>query len=80
MEPVFKTIARENFVRSGYIISPGRERRLPWTASMPSRSPLELSDAVGFALRHRGNRMSDPLRDKFFNLHAWIHAFIGRRD
>ena len=80
MESVFKSIARENFLRSGYIISPGRERRLPWTASMPSRSPLELSDAVVFALRHRGNRLSNSLFEKSFNVHALIHAFIRRRD
>lgn len=80
MKSVFKSIARENFLRSGYIMGSERCRRLPWGSSMPSSSPLELSGVIGYTLRHKGNRMTDPLWEKSFNLNALINAFIRRRD
>ena len=53
MKSVLKHIARENFIKSGYIVFSERSQRVPWRIISPSQSPLELSDAIGNALRKR---------------------------
>ena len=55
MKSVIKHIARENFLKSGYIFFSERSQRIPWRIIAPSQSPLELSDAIGNALRKKQN-------------------------
>ena len=55
MKSVIKHIARENFLKSGYIFFSERSQRIPWRIISPSQSPLELSDAIGNALRKKHN-------------------------
>jgi len=53
MQDILRTIARENYRRSGYITHPGRERRTRWIFSAPPRSPFLETNAVLGALRRR---------------------------
>ena len=53
MKSVYKNIARENFLKSGYLFFSERSQRLPWRVASPSRSPLELSEAIGFSIRKK---------------------------
>ena len=79
MKSVYKNIARENFLKSGYIMGSNRVRRIFGVGSMPSRSPLELSMAIGYALRHKEDQMTQSMIYKPFNLSAIFNAFIRRR-
>lgn len=53
MKSVLKHVARENFLNSGYIFFSERSQRIPWRIISPSQSPLELSNAIGNALRRK---------------------------
>jgi hypothetical protein len=53
MKSVIRHIARENFLKSGYVFFSERNQRMPWRIIYPSQSPLELSDALGNALRKK---------------------------
>ena len=55
MKSVIKHIARENFLKSGYIFFSERSQKIPWRIISPSQSPLELSDAIGNPLRKKQN-------------------------
>ena len=59
MKSVIKHIARENFLKSGYIFFSERSQRIPWRIISPSQSPLELSDAIGNALRKKQSTTGD---------------------
>jgi hypothetical protein len=80
MKSDYKNIARENFLKSGYIMSSSRVKRIFRVGSMPSQSPLELSLAIGYALRHKEDQMTQSLICKPFNLSAIFNAFIRRRN
>ncbi|MAV39820.1 MAG: hypothetical protein CML12_04505 [Puniceicoccaceae bacterium] len=59
MNSVLKHIARENFLKSGHLFFSERSQRLPWRVASPSRSPLELSKAIGNALRKRQGYLNE---------------------
>ncbi len=61
MKSVFKHIARENFLKSGYLFFTERNHRLPWRVAAPSRTPLELSEAIGYYLRKRQGYINNNL-------------------
>ena len=53
MNKVLETIARENFLSSGYITHPRRERRKPWTFTSLPKSTYRSANSVSEALQRR---------------------------
>jgi hypothetical protein len=53
MNKILETIARENFLTSGYITHPRRERRKPWTFTSLPKSTYRSVNSVSKALERR---------------------------
>lgn len=77
MNKVLETIARENFLSSGYITHPRRERRIRWTfTSLPKRSFVS-PNTVSEALKRREQaQIKAKIKPSF--LERWIHVFSKR--
>ena len=77
MKSVYYNIAKENYLKSGYITLSEKNRFVSWFRSKNSQSPTELSSALGNALRNRYRNMPrsfyasikkiiNPIYDIFF--------------
>ena len=77
MNKILETIARENFLTSGYISHPRRERRKPWTFTSLPKSTYRSVNSVSKALERR-ERAHLRAQAKHSLLRHWIHVLLHR--
>ena len=75
MNKILETIARENFLTSGYITHPRRERRKPWTFTSLPKSTYRSINSVSKALERR-ERAYLRSQAKPSLIRHWIHVLL----
>ena len=77
MNKILETIARENFLTSGYITHPRRERRKAWTFTSLPKSTYRSVNSVSKALERR-QRAFLRAQAKPSLIRHWIHVLLHR--
>ena len=77
MNKILETIARENFLSSGYITHPRRERRKPWTFTSLPKSTYRSVNSVSKALERR-ERAHLRAQAKPSLIRHWINVLLHR--
>ena len=77
MNKILETIARENFLSSGYITHPRRERRKPWTFTSLPKSTYRSVNSVSKALERR-ERAHLRAQAKPSLITHWINVLLHR--
>ena len=77
MNKILENIARENFLTSGYITHPRRERRKPWTFTSLPKSSYRSVNNVSKALKRR-QRAYLRAQVKPSLIRHWINVLLNR--
>jgi len=77
MNKILETIARENFLSSGYITHPKRERRKPWTFTSLPKSTYRSVNSVSKALERR-EKAHLRAQAKPSLIRHWINVLLHR--